>query len=79
MIPFSKNISKAGINRRRDIHRHKEGSLTRKYIPVTCGSSTKEYRHLNLLDTILLCLPSPTRNDSHISIRGRNPKTAKKL
>jgi elongation factor G len=57
----------------------KEGSLTRKYIPVTCGSSTKNIGTYNLLDTILLCLPSPTEMTIISPIRGRDPKDGKEL
>ncbi len=57
----------------------KEGSLTRKYIPVTCGSSTKNIGTSNLLDTILLCLPSPSEMTIISPIRGRNPKDGKEV
>jgi len=57
----------------------KEGSLTRKYIPVTCGSSTKNIGTYNLLDTILLCLPSPTEMTIISPIRGKDPKDGKEL
>jgi len=57
----------------------KEGSLTRKYIPVTCGSSTKNIGTSNLLDTILLCLPSPAEMTIISPIRGKNPKDGKEL
>ena len=57
----------------------KEGSLTRKYIPVTCGSSTKNIGTSNLLDTILLCLPSPAEMTVISPIRGKNPKDGKEV
>jgi elongation factor G len=57
----------------------KEGSLTRKFIPVTCGSSTKNLGTSNLLDTILLCLPSPSEMTIISPIRGRNPKDGKEI
>jgi elongation factor G len=57
----------------------KEGSLTRKYIPVTCGSSTKNIGASNLLDTILLCLPSPAEMTVISPIRGKNPKDGKEV
>ena len=57
----------------------KEGSLTRKYIPVTCGSSTKNIGCSNLLDTILLCLPSPAEMTIISPIRGKAPKDGKEL
>ena len=57
----------------------KEGSLTRKYIPVTCGSSTKNIGTSNLLDAILLCLPSPSEMTIISPIRGRHPKDGKEI
>ena len=57
----------------------KEGSLTRKYIPVTCGSSTKNIGTANLLDTILLCLPSPAEMTVISPVRGKNPKDGKEV
>ncbi|PKL51694.1 MAG: elongation factor G [Nitrospira bacterium HGW-Nitrospira-1] len=57
----------------------KEGSLTRKYIPVACGSSTKNIGASNLLDTILLCLPSPAEMTVISPIRGKNPKDGKEV
>ncbi len=52
----------------------KESSLTRKFIPVTCGSATQNVGMPNLLDTVLLCLPSPAEMAAISPIRGRNPK-----
>ncbi len=52
----------------------KEGSLSRKYIPVSCGAATKNIGTANLLDTIILCLPSPLEMATIAPIRGRNPK-----
>jgi elongation factor G len=52
----------------------KEGSLTRKFIPVTCGSALKNVGIPNLLDTIFLCLPSPVEMTTISPIKGKNPK-----
>jgi elongation factor G len=52
----------------------KEGSLSRKYIPVSCGAATKNIGTTNLMDTILLCLPSPVEMATIAPIRGKNPK-----
>jgi|Deesub1362A_J573_1020465.scaffolds.fasta_scaffold00013_135 elongation factor G len=52
----------------------KEGSLARKFIPVTCGSATKNIGVQPLLDAIVLCLASP-RDIANINpIKGKNPK-----
>ncbi len=55
----------------------KEGSLTRKFIPVTCGSATKTIGIPQLLDTIMLCLPSPAEMARISPVRGKNPKDGK--
>ncbi len=52
----------------------KEGSLTRKYIPVACGSATMNIGIPSLLDTITLCLPSPEEMATISPIRGKNPR-----
>ncbi len=52
----------------------KEGSLTRKFIPVTCGSALKNVGIPNLLDAIFLCLPSPVEMTTISPIKGKNPK-----
>jgi len=52
----------------------KEGSLTRKFIPVACGSALKNVGMPNLLDSILLCLPSPAEMATISPIKGTNPR-----
>ncbi|MBI5847365.1 MAG: elongation factor G [Nitrospirae bacterium] len=52
----------------------KEGSLSRKYIPVSCGAATKNIGTSNLLDTIALCLPSPIEMATIAPVSGKNPK-----
>lgn len=52
----------------------KEGSITRKFIPVTCGSALKNIGINNLLDSIRLCLPSPAERVTISPIKGKNPK-----
>lgn len=52
----------------------KEGSLSRKYIPVSCGAATRNVGTSNLLDTITLCLPSPVEMATIAPISGKDPK-----
>lgn len=54
----------------------KEGSLTRRFIPVVCGSATANIGIDLLLDTILLCLPSPLEKSNITPILGQNPETS---
>jgi elongation factor G len=57
----------------------KEGSLTRKFIPVTCGSASKTIGVAELLDTIMLCLPSPAEMARISPIRGKDLKGDKEI
>jgi len=57
----------------------KEGSLTRRFIPVTCGSAIKNIGISKLLDDILLCLPSPVEMARITPVRGKNPKDGKEV
>ncbi len=55
----------------------REGSITRKFIPVTCGSAAQNKGITQLMDAITLCLPSPVEMSRISAIRGMNPKDNK--
>ncbi|RJQ41086.1 MAG: elongation factor G [Nitrospiraceae bacterium] len=55
----------------------KEGSLSRRFIPVACGSATKNMGIPQLMDAIILCLPSPHDLVRIFPIKGKNPKDSK--
>lgn len=57
----------------------REGSLTRKFIPVACGAAMINAGVAQLMDAILLCLPSPAEMSRISPIRGRNPKEGKEI
>lgn len=57
----------------------KEGSLTRKFIPVVCGAATVNVGIAQLMDAMLLCLPSPAEMSRISPIRGKNPKENKEV
>ncbi|MCE5194626.1 MAG: elongation factor G [Nitrospiraceae bacterium] len=57
----------------------KEGALSKKFIPVVCGSATKNIGIPQLLDTIILCLPSPDDLVKVFPIKGKNPKTGEQV
>lgn len=57
----------------------REGSLTRKFIPVACGSAAKVIGVTELLKTIVLCLPSPADMARISPIRGKDPKDGKEV
>ncbi len=57
----------------------KEGSLTRRFIPVSCGAATKNIGVSNLIEDIILCLPSPVEMARISPIRGKNPRDGKEI
>lgn len=57
----------------------KEGSLTRRFIPVTCGAAAINSGVVQLMDAMLLCLPSPVEMSRISPIRGRNPRENKEV
>jgi elongation factor G len=52
----------------------KDGSLNRRFIPVTFGSALKNIGVQALLDSIAFCLPSPREMAGLRPIKGANPK-----
>jgi elongation factor G len=57
----------------------REASLTRRFIPVICGSATMNIGIPQLLDSLLLCLPSPAEMSRISPVRGKNPKDGKEV
>ncbi len=57
----------------------REGSMTRRFIPVICGSATLNIGASQLLDAMLLCLPSPEDMSRISPVRGKNPKDGKEV
>ena len=53
--------------------------LTRRFIPVICGSATLNIGASQLLDAMLLCLPSPEDMSRISPVRGKNPKDGKEV
>lgn len=57
----------------------REGSLTKRFVPVTCGSAVQNIAIPQLLDTVLLCLPSPVEMAQIAPIKGKNPKDGEEV
>jgi len=57
----------------------REASITRRFIPVTCGSATRNMGIQQLLDILLLCLPSPMEKANITPIKGKNPKNGEEV
>ncbi len=57
----------------------KLASIERKFIPVVCGSAVANIAIPQLLDTILLCLPSPVERADVSPIKALNTKDGKEI
>lgn len=57
----------------------REGSLTGRFIPVLCGSAQKNIGIQNLLDSVVLCLPSPIDKAKISPIKGKNTKNGNEV
>lgn len=57
----------------------KEGALTKRFLPVTCGSALKNIAIPQLLDAAVLCLPSPAEMARISPVKGKNPKDGKEV
>ncbi|MFA5072460.1 MAG: elongation factor G [Nitrospirota bacterium] len=53
----------------------KHGTLGGGLLPVLCGSPVKNMGIQQLLDAVLMCLPSPVERAGIIGIKGTDPKT----
>ncbi len=57
----------------------KEASLTRRFIPVACGSATMNIGVTQLMELMVMCLPTPEEMSRISPIRGTNPKDGKEV
>lgn len=76
---LEKYLEGGGLSEEEIIKGIREGSLTRRFIPVTCGSAIKNIAIPQLLDTILLCLPSPAEMARLSPVKGMNSKDKKEV
>ena len=76
---LEKYLDEGGLSEDEIIDGIRKGSLTRRFIPVTCGSAIKNIAIPQLLDTVLFCLPSPVEMARLLPIKGRNPKDGKEI
>jgi len=53
----------------------KEGSITRRFIPIACGSATKNVGVRSLIEAIRLCLPSPDEMARISPVKGIDQKS----
>jgi elongation factor G len=57
----------------------REGSITRRFIPLVCGSALNNIGIHQLLDFVSLCLPSPIEKANITPVSGKNPKNDEEI
>ena len=57
----------------------KHGTLGGGLLPVLCGSPIKNNGIRQLMDAVVLCLPSPAERAGIVAIKGMDPKTNKEI
>jgi elongation factor G len=72
---MEKYLEQGELNNEEILRGLREGTLTKVFTPVLCGSATANIGVRNLLNYIVNCLPSPV--DKGIQY-GKNPKTGEK-
>ncbi|MBI4844259.1 MAG: elongation factor G [Nitrospirae bacterium] len=50
----------------------KDGALSRKFVPLLCGSSVSNIGIAQMLDSVLSCLPSPAERDTVSPVKAKN-------
>ncbi len=78
-ILLEKYLEKGDLSEEELLNGIREGSLTRRFIPVICGSAVKNIGVRELMDTVLLCLPSPLDMARIVPIKGKNLKDGKEI
>jgi elongation factor G len=76
---LEKYLEGGGLSEEEVIKGVREGSLTRRFIPVACGSAIRNVAIPQLLDTVLLCLPSPVEAVHLSPVKGKNLKDGKEV
>ncbi len=57
----------------------RESSITRRFIPVVCGSATRNIGIQQLFDAMILCLPSPVERANIRPVKGKEPRDGKEI
>src|SRR5512143_2905614 len=57
----------------------KHGTLGGGLLPVLCGSPVKNMGIQQLMDAVIMCLPSPVERAGIVAIKGKDPKTDKEI
>ncbi len=72
---LEKYLDKGDLSQEDIIAGMKHGTIGGGLLPVLCGSPVRNMGIKPLLDTILMCLPSPAEHARSVQIKGVDPKT----
>ena len=74
-----KYLDKGELTNEEIINGLKHGTLVGGLLPVLCGSPVKGIGIQQLLDNVLLCLPSPAERAGIVQIKGTDPRTGSEV
>jgi elongation factor G len=72
---LEKYLEKGDLSQEDLIAGLKHGTLGGGLLPVLCGSPVRNMGVQQLMDAVLLCLPSPLERAGIVAIKGKDPKT----
>jgi len=72
---LEKYLDKGDLSQEDLIAGLKQGTLSRGLLPIVCGSPIRRIGMQQLMDTVLMCLPSPVERAGIVPVKGTDPKT----
>jgi elongation factor G len=76
---LEKYLDKGDLSQEDLVSGLKHGTLGGGLLPVLCGSPVKNMGIQQLMDAVIMCLPSPVERAGIVAIKGKDPKTDKEI
>jgi elongation factor G len=76
---LEKYLDKGDLSQEDLIAGLKHGTLGGGLLPVLCGSPVKNMGIQQLMDAVIMCLPSPIERAGIVAIKGKDPKADKEI
>ncbi len=76
---LEKYLDKGDLSQEDLIEGLKHGTLGGGLLPVLCGSPVRNMGMQQLMDAVVMCLPSPVERAGIVAIKGRDPKGEKEI